>query len=303
MRSAVASKSQQSSAAGPQSGVEPMTAVLAVDGGASAAGAVAIADWLSHNREAAIRVLSVIDGSAAAKASGGNGPVGRLSRYQVIESSLGSASDRSQWPVSIVAGSVAATLVDASAADDVQLLVIGLPSRAGGRAPRDDVALSILRRSRKPVLAVAPTLRVPPKVAIAAIDFTRSSLYAARAAARLLAPGGTLFLAHVQPQLERAEGSLQVVYAQGIVAAFGRLVHELGTPDGVDVQPVILQGNPRDELNALADRVEADLIALGTSAPDPSRLNGGRLSAALLRAATRSLLVAPADSNGRHFDE
>lgn len=239
---------------------EPLTAVLALDVGGAASGALAVANWLAHQRDAAIR------------------------------------------PITVTTGSVAAALTDASDAADVHLLVIGLPAR-NGRPPRDDVALSMLRRSHKPVLAVCASPRVPFRTALAAVDFTRSSLHATRAAAKLLAPGGTLYLAHVQPHLERAEGSLQVVYTQSIVAAFDRLVRELDVPEDVRIQPVILQGNARHELTAFADRVNADLIALGTSAADASRLTGGRLSASLLRSATRSLLVAPADSNGRHSDE
>jgi len=277
---------------------EPITAVLALDGDSSAAGLLAIADWLSQHRDAKIRVLSVVDSAPAPAVDG------RVSRRHAVERALGTAADRSRWPVSVTVGSVASSVADASVADDVQLLVIGLPSRLGGRAPCDDAALGIVRRSRKPVFAVARSLRVPPRTAIASIDFTRSSLHAARAALKLLAPGGTLYLAHVQPQLERADESLQVVYAQGIAAAFDRVVNELGAPNDVVVQPVILQGNARDELNAFAERVDADLIALGTSAPDPTRLNGGRLSAAMLRAATRSLLIAPAaETHGRHSDE
>lgn len=302
-----ASEVHQSSLAPRATAAERLTAVLALDGDPSAAGHLAIADWLSHDRDATIRVLSVVDPAAARAAAATadlDSPDGRMARRHVVERALGRGVDRARWPVSIMVGSVPSTLADASAADDVQLVVIGLPTRIGGRAPRDDAALSIVRRSRKPVLAVARSLRVPPRVAVAAIDFTRSSLHAARAAVQLLAPGGTLYLAHVQPQLERANESLQMVYAQGIVAAFDRVVHELGAPDDVDVQPIILQGSAREELNTFAERVDADLIALGTSAPDTTRLNGGRLSAAMLRAATRSLLVAPAaETRGRHFDE
>lgn len=301
------SELQGSSLAPRAHAAEPLTAVLALDGDPSAAGLVAIADWLSHHRDADIRVLSVVDPMPAPAhlAAGARDSVdGRMARRHVVERALGDVAERSQWPVSVMVGSVASIVADASAEDDVRLLVIGLPSRIGGRAPCDDAALGIVRRSRKPVFAVARSLRVPPRTAIASIDFTRSSLHAARAAIRLLAPGGTLYLAHVQPQLERADESLQVVYAQGIAAAFDRVVNELGAPDDVDVQPVILQGNAREELNAFAERVDADLIALGTSAPDPTRLNGGRLSAAMLRAATRSLLIAPAaEAHGRHSDE
>lgn len=302
-----ASEVHQPSLAPRATAAERLTAVLALDGDPSAAGHLAIADWLSRDRDATIRVLSVVD-PAPARALEATGDLdaldGRIARRHVVERALGRGADRSRWPVSIMVGSVPSTLADASAADDVQLVVIGLPARIGGRAPRDDAALSIVRRSRKPVLAVARSLRVPPRVAVAAIDFTRSSLHAARAAVQLLAPGGTLYLAHVQPQLERANESLQMVYAQGIVAAFDRVVHELGALDDVDVQPIILQGSAREELNAFAERVDADLIALGTSAPDTTRLNGGRLSAAMLRAARRSLLVAPAaETRGRHFDE
>jgi|SRR5947207_1653460 len=158
----------------------------------------------------------------------------------------------------------------------------------------DETALRVLRRSRVPVLAVTSAVTELPRTAVAAIDFTPASRQVARAALGVLRPGGTLLLAHVQPGFStsatRAEG-VQLSYENGVMACFERLVRELALPPFMRVEIVVLQGAPLDELSALAERVEADLIAVGTGR---SSEGVARLATGLLRQRRHTILAVPA---------
>jgi nucleotide-binding universal stress UspA family protein len=183
---------------------------------------------------------------------------------------------------------------DAARATDADLVITGLPAARAGVRTHADALLRLVRNAKRPVLTVAAQMALPPRVCVAAIDFSRSSLHAARAALPLLAEDGTLFLAHVRPPLDRASEGLQTIYAQGIAGAFERVGQELRAgATGVRIEPVLLEGTTRAELERFASRVEADFVTLGTSLPDLARLRGGRLTGSLVRSGMSSLLVAP----------
>ena len=150
-----------------------------------------------------------------------------------------------------------------------------------------------------PVLAVTPVASEQPRRAIAAIDFSPSSLSAARSALNLLRPTGTLFLAHLQPDFStaasRANG-IESSYSPGIRSALERVVRELAPPPCMSIEVVIIvNGTLIDELSALADRVDAGVIAVGTSRRDAPPSNGvAHLATALLRQRQRTILTVPA---------
>jgi nucleotide-binding universal stress UspA family protein len=156
----------------------------------------------------------------------------------------------------------------------------------------------VVRRSLFPVLAVAPTMSELPRRAIAAIDFSGSSLHAARAALSVLQPGGTLLLVHVQPDFSSAaspSADIEFSYTRGIAGAFERLARELAPPPCMRVEPVVLDGTPIDELSAFAERVGAEMIAVGTGRRDLTASHGvARLATALLRQRRHTVLTAPA---------
>jgi nucleotide-binding universal stress UspA family protein len=242
-------------------------------------------------------VISVVEPSCnAADDLASDSFAGRCAtrRHMILEQIDGEDPYDAPWPVTVVPGSPVTLIADAANGTACEMLILGLPRRDLVTF-RAENALRIARRIMKPVIAVHRSLRGPPSSCVAAIDFSKSSLLAARVAATLLAPGGTLFLAHVQP---RVELGLQDIYSQGITGAFERLTRDLAAPDSVHVKPALLHGEPRVDLPTFCDQVNADLVAVGTSRVDAAHLHRARLSSGFMRSADRSVLIAPAHATG-----
>lgn len=168
-----------------------------------------------------------------------------------------------------------------------------------------ETAIRMMRRASHPVLALAPSQTQRPRCAVAAIDFSAESLNAARVALDLLQSGGTLYLAHVQPDFTSARAdslNLAGTYRRGIDGAFETVIRDLEPLAAVRIVPVVLDGSRVAELTRFADRVGADMLALGAANSQISATNGvSRLTTALLRERRFSVLSAPA--RRARFDE
>ena len=283
--------------------------LLATDGANAASAAVRFTSALARKRRASPQVVTVLPPAAP-----GAAPVTRLASRADEEAeahrraewrdhvrgqlhALAAPGQGDAWPLDVEVGSPATAITRTARTHDVGSIVIGLrPHGTLDRIFRDETALLVARNAAVPVLAIAPTLTDLPRRVIAAVDFSRASLGAVRAAVSVLAEGGTLLLVHVQPEIdftpEQAEG-YGVIYSQGVASAFARLQQELVVPPGVTVQPVLLRGNATTELLALADRAGADLIAVGSQRHGPGRLSLGSVTRSLVREGRVSLLVTP----------
>jgi nucleotide-binding universal stress UspA family protein len=178
------------------------------------------------------------------------------------------------------------------------LIALGLqPHRVLERVLYGGTALPVVRHASVPVLAATASMVATPRRIVVAVDFSRASLRAARIAAQLMADGGTLLLTHVTPELDYSAESTEgqgVVYSQGIVAAFARLIQELDAPANVSVQTMFLEGPVVPALLAFSGAAQADLIAVGTQRHRfMERLMVGSVTEALVRSARRSLLISP----------
>lgn len=285
--------------------------LLATDGTNAAGAAVRFTGALARNRHAAPLVLTVLpplanrreDPAAAAGAPTDQSAEAERRGRQLrdIREHLGAFGGRGPggavtWPVDLAVGRPAATIVQEARRRDVGSIVVGLRRHGTlDRLFRDETALIVVRTAAVPVLAIAPTLTDLPRCVIAAVDFSRASLAAARAAASVLADGATLLLVHVQPEMGsvRAAAGYGTAYSQGVGSAFTRLHQELDVPAGVAVEPVLLRGDATTELLALADRVGADLIAVGGQSQGPDRLSLESVTRSLVREGRVSLLVVP----------
>ena len=206
------------------------------------------------------------------------------------------------WSRETAAGMPAAEILRIADARRSDLIVLGLrPHAFFDRMFRDETALSGMPRASVPVLAVTPLLnRLPRRVAVA-IDFSRASIAAARAALSLVEDGGSLMLVYVEPPSEPSSPATEgftTIYAQGVAAAFTRLRSELASRSNVRIETVVLKGGVVAELQSFAYRAEVDLIAVGSQRHSIARhAFVGSVTTALARAATCSLLVIPP---GRH---
>jgi nucleotide-binding universal stress UspA family protein len=202
------------------------------------------------------------------------------------------------WPHETAVGAPAAEIVRLAEAHGSDLIVLGLRAHAFlDRMFRDETALSVMRHASVPVLAVTPlTDRLPRRIAVA-IDFSRASIAAARAALTLLDDDGSLMLVYVEPPAEprapEAEG-YTTIYAQGLAAAFTRLRQELSSRTKARIETVVLHGAVATELLSFAKRAEVDLIAVGSQRHSIARRAVvGSVTTALARAASCSLFVIP----------
>jgi nucleotide-binding universal stress UspA family protein len=211
-------------------------------------------------------------------------------------------TESSGWSRETAAGAPAAEIVRIANTRGSDLVVLGLrPHAFFDRLFRDETALSVMRQASVPVLAITPLLtRLPRRIAVA-IDFSRASIAAARAALTLIDDGGSLTLVYVEPPGEprsaAAEG-FTTIYTQGVAAAFTRLRSELASRTTARIETVVLRGGVAAELQSFAYRAEVDLLAIGSQRHSIARQAVvGSVTTALARAATTSLFVIPP---GRH---
>lgn len=216
---------------------------------------------------------------------------------------LAATDDSLGWERETAVGPPASEIVRIAQVRGADLIVLGLrPHAFLDRMFRDETALSVMRHASEPVLAVTPKLtRIPRRIAVA-IDFSRASIAAARAALTLLDDGGSLFLVYVEPPAEprapEAEG-FTTIYTQGLAAAFNRLRQDLALCSGARIETVVLHGGVAPELLSFARRAEIDLLAVGSQRHSIARRAFvGSVTTALARAATCSLFVIPPGRNG-----
>jgi nucleotide-binding universal stress UspA family protein len=176
------------------------------------------------------------------------------------------------------------------------LVGIGAPG-APTRAATEHSALHITRAADVPVLAVPPERETLPRRALVAMDFSEASVRAARTVLLTLAPGGIVTLAHIEPDLDFKEIGKEgwgQIYAEGVDGLFRRLVSELTWPNDVQVERVMVPGDPAGSLLDLAARGDFEIVAAGSrSTPWTDSDPGGSVSATVLRGAAGAVLIAP----------
>jgi nucleotide-binding universal stress UspA family protein len=216
-----------------------------------------------------------------------------------VRSQLSSATPgASVWHYEMRVGSPANEIVRVAKAHASDLIVLGLrPHAFLDRVFRDETALSVMRHASAPVLAVTSSLTTVPRRIAVAIDFSRASIAAARAALGMLDDTGSLMLVYVEPPSEAPREETEgygAIYAQGVVAAFTRLRQELASRTTASIETIVLQGSVVPELLSFAERADIDLIAVGSQRHSiAQRAFVGGVTTALARAATRSMFVVP----------
>ena len=143
------------------------SALLALDGTAQCDGALALASWLANNRSVSVHVISVVEPSCVRIDD--ELPLDELTdrcaarRHSILGQIDGEDPYEAPWAVTVVPGSPVTLIADAANSASVDLLIVGLPRRSDATVLRADNALRIARRVNKPLVAVAQSLRVPPR--------------------------------------------------------------------------------------------------------------------------------------------
>ena len=203
-----------------------------------------------------------------------------------------------QWQLEVEHGDPGTDIVRHSRQLDAWLIVMGL----GRHKPIDrliggETTLRVMRRVSCPVLAVAEPLEHPPREVIVGTDFSAESAVAAQYAIALLPPGATMRLVHVwEPSIssDHALLAIEAQYATSVLQRFERLVAALEAPAGVEITFEVRQGKTVPQLLECAESHQADMIVAGRHGLSRfARLFVGSVTTALVRAASRAVLVTP----------
>jgi nucleotide-binding universal stress UspA family protein len=282
--------------------------LVATDGGPESLAALRVADALARRDGRHVHVLSILEPLPAyvpagealvatlATAHDDERRAAHLARIGALV--RGTLASDSAWDVEVLIGPIAQTIARVARERDAVLVALGLRRHgAVERLFRGDTLEEIIRLSTVPILATVPGASDVPRRAMAAVDFSRSSMRAARAALSVVGPDGELSLVHVKPESrhrgQEAE-SWSTIYDQGVHNAFQRMRRDLLPPPTLELRPVPVTGETVEELARFAERAEVDLIAVGSHGHDfIERLLLGSVTTRLLRRTTCSMLIAP----------
>jgi nucleotide-binding universal stress UspA family protein len=205
------------------------------------------------------------------------------------------------FSVDVATGHPARQLAAAASERHSACVLAGLadPGAAERRLTEDDV-LEIARASDVPVIAVPSDVTVLPTRAMVAVDFSESSRRAALTTRLVLGPNATMVLVHVAPARDgRVPGQEQLagIYESGARRLLVDLAAELTGSGDVSIETVLIEGDPADALLEHARSHGFELVACGTQGGGtPERYFAGSLAAALVRAASGAVLLAPPPS-------
>lgn len=200
-------------------------------------------------------------------------------------------------------GQPAIEIANTARATHASLILVGLgPHHALDRALGHETALQLVQVASTPVLAVPSEATTLPRRVVVGVDFTPSSVLAARTASLLLAPGDTLHLVHVsastEPRLALERPSPAANGGMDLGGRLAALVDTLNLPRDVIVEQVVIEhGTPSGALLDEIAKRRADLVALGSHGYGLwKRLTLGSVASKILRLATTSVLVQPIGS-------
>ncbi len=218
-----------------------------------------------------------------------------------------SVADPTGWRIDAASGAAAPVIADVAAEDHAALIVMGLGRHdLTDRVFGTETALSVIRHSRIPVLAVPQNWIGIPRRVLVAIDFGPASLRAAQTAMRIVAPGGSVCFTHVAPQFDARSGEQpDTIYEDKLNEELDTFIARVGVPSDVTATRVPLHGDTAPTLLAFARKNDIDMIVAGTHGRTAlARLLVGSVATSLVRGAQCAVLIAsaepaPVDGAGR----
>jgi len=292
--------------------LRPTALLIATDGTPQSDAAIAFARLLPLGDRRDIKVLTVVDHAPI--------PLGTIDGSMVMvyqsglleearskaEAQVDRLGDRN-WTVDVLSGDPATTIAELAKESRARIVVVGLGGHGvAARFFGNETALRLMRVSQVPVMAVDGKLRALPGRIMIALDFSESSIEAARLALEIAAPGATVTLVHVVPW-ERKGYIPDNWFKEHEAYVGGELKRVTGWLDqsgAFRIHQKILYGKPGPSLLACAEELDADLIVAGTHGRGIfGRMIGGETVAKLVRGARCSVLVLPAAAAFQGFDQ
>ena len=286
------------------------TVVCAVDLSPNSAHALTAAAGLAERAQAALHIVHVAPPYQVALEAEGPEP---FAAQRFVDATLGAdAARRSQ--VHVVAGlSPAAGILRTTESLGGNVVVVGTHGRRGlEHVLLGSVAADVLRQSGRPVLVVpehagslgAGPVLVAADVSVHDADGDRERLRLARAWAD--AHGAAVVLGHVRAvspdtliggghRLDsRGHAPTDGLSRDAAHAALGRLVADVDADAPVAPEQYVMPGVPGPDLVALADRVRASVVVMGTHGRRGlARLRLGSVAEWVVRHAPCAVLVVP----------
>lgn len=276
--------------------------LVATDGSGASDGAVRFAELIAKRGDFSTRLVSVLE------------PVGRVFEPPLSDAVLEQVERRLtgmrcqvhaltgarvSWPTAVNIGPVGETIARFADTDASDLVIVGFGRhrRVSDRPPEKATVRTIAEQSAVPVLVVPSHIRTLPTRAMLALDFSRSSLRAARAALQVMGDTGVMHLVYVHANNEpfpAEPADPDATYRAGFDAFFDAVEDALKPPAGVRFEwSVMPGGDPVDELLAYAANNGIELIAVGNHGKSMhERTQLGSVSTGILRSAQCSVLVA-----------
>src|SRR5947207_3237839 len=287
--------------------------LVATDSMESADGAVRAAQTISRHTGRPVKLLAVheplpIAGPDVQIAESPDMEAERCAHLRaLVQDQLERVGTGADWPLEVVTGDAAATIVNVAHSIGASLVIMGLGEHGlFERMLGDEMVLRVLRLGTVPVLAVAPGSTTLPVNVLAAVDFTPSSIRALRLASEIMSPDAKLTLTHVVARESDGAGSNRTssAYDGTVGRAFELVITKLRLKKGVSDERKTLFGDPAKSLLAFAERAQPDLIVAGSHGRGfLTRLLLGSVSQRLVRGARCSVLVAPPEEGPNFLEE
>jgi len=286
--------------------------LVATDDTPASASALRVAAALADGG-AAVHALHVVDTRSApipppldiaiSFADAAYGDSFREQRETELRTSLSATLGRSiDWPTSVALGVPSYVIVREARRLNADLVVLGLRRHnLVQRAAGDETALHVMRAAPCPVIGATEPLAGMPRRILVAVDFSRASLEAARAADHLVGKNGTLVLAYVAPaEVDVPDNGERVIHELGVDAAFKWFRRELGRAADAPVEQVKLRrwttARVAEVLLSYAEGAKIDMLALGSMRQGRvERWILGSVTTDIARDGSRPMLVVPPD--------
>ena len=288
----------------------PTTLLIATDGTAQSEAAIALARLLPLGHTPEVTVLTVVDKTPIPWGTAESSIVADYERGQHEEAQTRANEQitrlgEKSWTVEVRSGDPATTIAAAAKESRARIALVGLGGHGvAARFFGNETALRLMRVSETPVLAVDSKLRALPQRIAVAMDFSESSIEAARLALEIAAPGAIVTLVHVVPW-ERREYIPQHWFREHeahVSAQLTRVTGWLDRSSKFRMHQKVLYGKVGPSLLACAEELDADLMVAGTHGRGlVGRILGGETVAKLVRGARRSVLVVPAAAAFHRF--
>ena len=284
--------------------------LFATDGSEGSAGALQVALALASEHQAVVHVVHVVDTRSApippplnlliAMGDAVSGSAVHDVQKRELRAALSVKAGREiDWPVEILIGNPANTIVHEAHRLGAALIVVGLRRHGKvDRALNDETAHKVMERADCPVLGIVAGMTTLPTRVLVALDFSETSLLAAHAARAVAGHDAHVALAYVAPMsVTVPDDGERLLHTLGLEAAFARTIAGLAD-DAIHFDHVVLhREKPRDPAAIVleyAESVGSDLIAAGSARH--GRLDRwllGSVSTAIVHDGRWSVLIVP----------